>query len=280
MDVKKRESTFSDEKKVGLSEFEVVEFNKPFDSEGKEIKYLGEKDGNTTFRIAVTLKSKTDGKHYPLSFYLENKEVVTKDGTKKQYINPKGQTTYAVDPDGLTEKFAAGGYHVARVGEADLAEFLNSWLDVNRSVPYDILPDWKEFMKGSAKELINLLKADKDNNLTRPILAMVTVRTVEKDDKLTDYQQVYNRRFLPGFNMKYFRAKQYSEADLEALREKQSLAKDTKKYLESYERFAIDVTDPQYGIKDSYFLGPLKDFVPEEHQVAGDKVLAEDNSDY
>ena len=258
--------------------FEVIEFNKPTDSEGKDIKYLGDKAGNTTLRIAVTLKNKATGKFFPLSFYLEDKEVVTKDGNKKQYINPKGQTTYAADPEDLSEKFAAGGYHVAKVGEADLAEFLNAWLDVNRQIPYDILPNWKELMKGNVKELTGILT---DATLTRTITAMATIRIVEKDGEVKEYQQIYNRRFLPGFTMKFFRTKNYTEAILDGLREKQRNSIETKSgYLESYERFAIDVTDPQYGIKDIYFLGPLKDYLPEEHVVAGDKVLAEDNSDY
>jgi hypothetical protein len=270
----KREG-FSDEKMVGIGEFEVLEFNRELDKDGKEIKYLGEKDGDTTFRIAITCKEVKTGKLFPLTFYLTDKEMVSKSG-KHQFINAVGRTTYSDDIENLTEKFVAFPYHKARSGEAELVAFLDAWLDIDRKQSYDLTPNWKALMSGSVKELKDLQKTD----LPRTITGMATVRVVEKDGELKEYQQIYSRNILPGYNMKFFRTTQFTPEKLEALREQDKMASETKKWLKSYEKFAVDVTDPEYGIKDSYYLGVLKLYNPDENIVAGDKVLSEEDANY
>jgi hypothetical protein len=270
----KREG-FSDEKLIGVGEFEVVEFNRELDKDGKEIKYTGEKDGNTTFRVAITCKEVKSGKLFPLTFYLEDKEVVSKSG-KHQFINAVGRTTYADDVENLSEKFVAFPYHKARSGEPELVAFLDAWLDIDRKQAYDLTPNWKALMSGSVKELKDLQKTD----LPRTIMAMATVRVVEKDGELKEYQQLYSRNILPGYNMKFFRTTKFTPEKLDALREQAKDAKDTRKWLKSYEQFAVDVTDPEYGIKDAYTLDVLRPYNPEENLVATDKVLSEEDANY
>jgi len=274
----KREATqFSDEKMVGIGEFEVVEFNKELDSDGKEIDYTGEsKDGNPTFRIAVTVKEVKTGKYFPLSFFLEDKEVTTKDGSKYQFINEIGRTTYAEEESKLSEKFTAFPYRKAKAGEAEVVGFLDAWLDIDRSQPYTLDLDWKSLRKGSVKELRDLQKTD----LPRTIMGMATVRISEKDGEVKEYQQIYNRNILAGYNTKFFRTTKYTEEMLENLREKNRVASETKKWLKAYEKFAIDVTDPQFGIKDAYYLGMMKPYVSGEHLAAGEKVLDETDASY
>jgi hypothetical protein len=274
----KREATqFSDEKMIGIGEFEVLEFNKELDSDGKEIDYTGEsREGNPTFRVAVTVKEVKSGKYFPLSFFLEDKEVTTKDGAKFQYINEIGRTSYAEDEANLSEKFKAFPYRKAKVGEAEVVGFLDAWLDIDRSQPYTLDLDWKALRAGSVKELRDLQKTD----LPRTIMGMATVRVSEKDGQVKEYQQIYNRNILPGYNTKFFRTTKYTEEMLENIREKNRLAPETKKWPKSYEKFAIDVTDPQFGIKDAYYLGMLKVYTPEEHLPAGEKVLDETDASY
>ena len=272
----REESGFSNEKMVGLFEAEVVEFNKELDSDGKEIKYTGERDGNATFRVAVTLKDKASGKYFPLSFYLENKEAVSKSG-KNQWINELGRSMYADSKENLPEKFAAVPVHKAIVGEADLLNFLDAFLNIDRNQSYTLSIDTKKLINGSVKELRDLLKTD----LPRTVLAMATVRTVEKDGEVKEYQGVYNRKFIPGYNFRTFVAAKLDDTALATLRTRDQAARENKKgYLKAWEKYAIEVTDPQYGISDAYSISPLKVYNAEDHVVTANAVLDETDASY
>src|SRR5207302_10464135 len=68
--------------------------------ESKQDQYTGEsKDGNQFVRINIWLKSIKD-EHFkaPIQFYLEDKVRTNKDGSKTQYINNTGMTTWVDDP--------------------------------------------------------------------------------------------------------------------------------------------------------------------------------------
>jgi hypothetical protein len=275
MELTKRADTqFDDIKRIGLAQFEVVEFNKEFDSDGKEIKYLGEKEGNTTMRVAVTLREIKSQKWYPLSYYLEDKVRMSKDGKKTQYINSLGWTTWADKKENLSEKFSANAYHEAKVGEADLVAFIEAWLNIDRNQPVDLTLDWKALMKGSVAELKYFQKTDLPRK--EGILGMATVRVVEKEGEIKEYSQVYGR-VLAGFNMRFFRTAVTGEA-ITNLRERKETASATKKgYLKSYEEFILDITD---FCKDIYYLGELKEYTVSDSMVATDQVLSEEDANY
>ncbi len=46
------------------------------------------------------------------------------------------------------------------------------------------------------------------------------------------------------------------------------------------QRFVLGVKDSQFGIKDYFTLGELEEYDPAKNPVAGDKVLAEDDTSY
>jgi len=100
-------------KKVGLFEAKVIAIN-PDAEEYKEIlnielkedskalEYLGtSNDGNTTLRTDVWLEDAKSKEKLKVTFFLENKEKVNKDGTKKQYINSIGTCSWSDDPNNL-----------------------------------------------------------------------------------------------------------------------------------------------------------------------------------
>ncbi len=289
-------------KQVGFFEAEVVAFNpdrEGFEALGFELRddkdpeYIGEKEGDTTFRLSIWLREVKSKQLFNLNLYLADKEVTSKDGNKKQYVNDIGRNTWVDDVDNLNEKFTAYDYHVARVGEVDVIEFLMSWLQVDWTKPYTIGFDWKKVMNGSVKEFNDLLKSqyskflNEKTGLEEPatVVLMAEIKTIKKDgEDDREVQSVYNRAFLPGYTMKTFRTKKFTPEVLKALRDRDKKARDTKdwkKYgLKNWEKFVVDITDEEYGSKNFFVLEPLRDYNPEENLVSSDKVIDQDDSSY
>lgn len=278
------------DKQVGMMEAEVVSFN-PTREEledllGTEIKedieYLGEsKDGNTTMQVSVWLKEKKTGRLFNERFFLEDRVATTKDGKKTWYVNASARAACVDDEDNLTEKFRAHEYHAARVGEVELLNFLDAWLDLEWESK-SIVVDWKALMKGSVKEFRELQKTD----LPRSVCVMGIVRVVEKDGEKKEYQGIYNRKTLPGFAMGKFRLTNFTEEKLTQLREKKGTTIDGKDgekkkvFLKDWEDFAVQVSDPEHGCKDAYSLKEMHPYNPDDFVQAGDKVITTTGADY
>ena len=285
---KKREvKEFS--KKVGFTEIKVVAFNPdrenlinllnvPEDKQEdiKDPEYLGEKEGNTTMRVSVWLEDVKTQDLYNVNFFLEDREVWSKAGDKAQYINSVGRTTYSDSPENLREKFAAHNYHIARVGEADLVGFLDAWLDLDNDGKC-LEVDWQKLMKGSVKEFTELLKT----NLPRTIVVQLIVKVKDGEDGVKTFQGVYNRMFIPGYNMKFIRNTNFTPELLKALREKDAKKEKSKNdWLKAHEKFAVELSNPDYPLKDCYYLGEAKDYNPDDFLQATDAVIADDDASY
>ena len=271
-------------KKVGLFEANVIavnpnaeEYNDILGIELKEdskaIEYLGKsQDGNTTLRVDFWLEEVKNKDKFKVTFFLENKEKENKDATKKQYINEVGVCSWAADANDLPEWFAKRDYRVSFVGEEELYNFMRTWLGGldYRDASTTLQLDWKSLMKGNAKDI----KAQVGGEYSTSILALATIKTVVKNDETKEYQGVYNKAFLPAYNLKQFRLIDYSKADvLSGIRQKKS------KDLKPHERFVLNVTG-EYGCKDFYILKDMKDYNADDNLVASDSVLSEDGSDY
>ena len=181
--------------------------------------------------------------------------------------------SWAADPNDLFEWFTKGReYRVAFVGEEDLYNFLRTWmgnLDL-RDVETTLQIDWKKLMKGNVKDL----KTQVGGEYVTPVTALATIKTVEKEDGVKEYQTIYNKAFLPAYSIKQFRLLDYSSsATLSTLRSKKS------KDLKPHERFVVNLTG-EYGCKDFYILKDLKDYNAGDNLVASDKVIAEDDGEY
>jgi len=277
--------------KTGLFEARVIAIN-PTEEDYKEIlgielkedskatEYLGEsKDGNTYLRLDIWLEDVKEAKEgeFPfrqkVGFYLEDKQRENKDGSKLQYINTVGVCSWADDPNNLPDWFMERENRVANVGEEELYTFLRTWMGKldTRDKESQLSVEWKKLMKGNVKELKEFMGCEFETT----VVALATVRTVEKDGEVKEYQNIYNRNFLPSYALKNFRLVDYSsEEQINKLKAKK--AKDRK----AHERFVVDVSDPEFGVKDFYSLKDLHDYNPEENMAASDKAISSTGPDY
>lgn len=278
---KKRESAKG---KVGLFEATVVAIN-PSVEEYKEVlgielkedskatEYLGtSKEDNTTLRVDVWLEEVKTKEKFKTTFFLEDKEKENKDNTKKQYINAVGSCSWAADPNDLASWFTGRDYRVANVGEEDLYNFLRTWLgnlDL-RDAETNLSLDWKKMMKGNVKDLQNQVNGEWCTN----IVSLATIKTVEKDGDIKEYQSIFNKAFLPAYTMKSFRVTNFNDAQVVA-----SLRTKKPKDLKPFEKFVLTVTG-EYGCKDFYTFKDLKEYNSDDNLVASDKAIADDDSNF
>lgn len=283
---KKREQTSFPEstKKVGLFEAKVIAVN-PDTEEYKELlnidlkedskatEYLGKsQDGNTTLRVDFWLEEVKSKDRFKVTFFLENKEKYNKDQTKKQYINNIGMCSWADDPNNLQEWFTKREFRPSFVGEEDLYNFMRTWLsDLDyRDAETTLQLEWKKLMNGNVRDLKQQINGEWSTN----IVALATIKSVIKDDETKEYQNIYNKAFLPAYSLKNFRVLDYSAPETIS-----ELSKKKSKDLKPHERFVLTITG-EYGCKDFYTFKDIKEYNPDDNLVASDKVLSEDDSDF
>lgn len=280
----KTQTELENKKRVGLFEAKVIainptleEYNDKLEIELKEdskaTQYLGtNNDGNITLRVDFWLQEVKNLDKFKVSFFLENKLKVNKDSTKKQYINNIGTTSWASDINDLPEWFASRDHRVAFVGEEELYNFVRTWLGNldYRDASTVLQIDWKLFMKGNVRDL----KDQIDGEYATNVVALATIKTVEKEGEIKEYQNVYNKAFLPAYALKQFRLIDYSKPDVQ-----NNLRTKKNKDLKVHERFVVNVTG-EYGCRDFYTFKDLRDYNAEDNVVASDSVISSEGSDY
>lgn len=275
------------EKFVGIFEGEVVcinpsveEFKEILDinlkEDSKAAEYIGEsKDGNVYLRLNFWLKNVKDGEIFqsPVSFFLENKKRENKDATKLQYINNIGATTWADDPNNLPEWFSARDHRVANVGEEELYEFLRTWLGKldYRQAETILQIEWKKIMKGNVKDLKDQISGEFACNVG--VLATVVTRE-NKEGELKEYQNIYNKAFVPAYAIKNFRLVDYMDKDVIA-----KISAKKPKDQKPHEKFVLKVMG-EYGVKDAFLLKDLAEYNPNDFITGTDKVIDASSSDY
>jgi hypothetical protein len=284
----KRQSPVFDDKefakKVGLFEAKVIAVNptteeyadvlgRQLKEDSKATEYLGtSKDGNARLRLDFWLEEVKSKEKFKLTFFIENKEKENRDQTKKQYINNIGRCTWADSPNNLPTWFKERENRVSFVGEEDLYNFLRSWLsNIDFSSKKSTLQlEFNKLIKGNVKELKEQINGEWATN----IVALATINTKETDDGVKEFQNIYNKAFLPPYSIKAFRLLDYNAAGtISGLRQKSS------KDLKPHERFVLNVVG-EYGCKDFFTFKELKEYSSEDNLVASDKVIAEDDSDF
>jgi hypothetical protein len=284
----KRQSPVFDDKefakKVGLFEAKVIAVNptteeyadvlgRQLKEDSKATEYLGtSKDGNARLRLDFWLEEVKSKEKFKLTFFIENKEKENRDQTKKQYINNIGRCTWADSPNNLPTWFKERENRVSFVGEEDLYNFLRSWLsNIDFSSKKSTLQlEFNKLIKGNVKELNEQINGEWATN----IVALATINTKETDDGVKEFQNIYNKAFLPPYSIKAFRLLDYNAAGtISGLRQKAS------KDLKPHERFVLNVVG-EYGCKDFFTFKELKEYSSEDNLVSSDKVIAEDDSDF
>ena len=150
--------------------------------------------------------------------------------------------------------------------------FLRTWLGNldYRDADTVLELDWKTLMKGNVKDI----KSQIDGEYCTNVVALATVKTVEKDGEVKEYQGVYNKGFLPAYTLKQFRLVNYADGKvLDNLRTKKN------KDLKTHERFVVQVTG-EYGCRDFYALKDLCEYNADDNVVASDAVITTDGDDY
>jgi len=281
----KREQQESQKRlKIGVGEVKVLAINPSTEEyssvlgielkeDSKATEYLGEsKDNNTTLRLDIWVENVKTKERDKITYFLENKERVNKDGTKKQYINQEGACSWADDPNNLPDWFKKREYRVAYNGEEELHNFLRTWLgklDVREKG--ELLLEWKPLMKGNVKELTSMLGSEYETN----VVVLYTVKSQEKEGETKNYQSIYNKQLLPAYNMKFFRNVDYNKEEVQnALKSKKP------KDLKPHEKFVVNVSNPEHGCRESFTLSEMKEFNPEEYLAASSKVLSDEDSSY
>ncbi len=228
--------------------------------------------GNTTLRTDVWLEDVKSKDKFKVTFFLENKEKVNKDGTKKQYINSIGTCSWSDDPNNLPTWFSSREYRVAFVGEEELYNFMRTWLGEldYRDAETTLQLEWKKLMKNNLRDI----KDQIDGEYCTNVVALATIKTVIKEDETKEYQGVYNKAFLPAYSIKQFRLVDFSNSGIVS-----NLRSKKPKDLKPHERFVLNVNG-EYGCKDFYILKDIRDYNPEDNLVASDKVISDDGADF
>jgi hypothetical protein len=125
-------------------------------------------------------------------------------------------------------------------------------------------------MKGNVRDL----KDQIDGEYATNVVALATIKTVEKEGEIKEYQNVYNKAFLPAYALKQFRLIDYSKPDVQ-----NNLRTKKNKDLKVHERFVVNVTG-EYGCRDFYTFKDLRDYNAEDNVVASDSVISSEGSDY
>lgn len=273
------------------------------DESREEIEYTKDKDGVKQVRIDFWMEEMTTNYLYKRSFFLEDRDVVTKpkEGRedefveKKQYVNQTGDSFYTDDADELPDYFTKfqkntsktdktkivygdKAYRVAKVGEADLLAFIKVWLyeldywDVDTS----ILLDTKKLFKGNFKELQEQVGGDLEASVVDPL----GVKIDSKDGEEKQYQDVY-KQALPGYLIKTIKNLKITPAIIEKWRaeKKDKNTNPSGRYLKDYEQLIVDITDRTYPWSREYVLEFFQEFNPEKSFAMSGAAIAHDESD-
>ena len=284
---KKREITEGKEWKkfVGLVETKVVAINPDEEQyaeltgnevkeDSKQFNYLSvDEDGVKQLRVDVWFQDvKKEENLFKSTFFLKNSVRENKEGTKKQYINQTGSTTWAASVNDFPDWFKKTDYREAHQGEDDLYNFLKSWLSGLDYKDADTVldMDWAKLMKGNVKEMRGQIDGEYCGNT----VILAGIKSVEKEGEIKTYQSVFNKAFTYPAALKQFRMVDYDDvAIISKLKGKAS------KELKSYERFVLTVKG-EYGFKDVHCLKDLKEFNENESLVTSSETISEDDTDY
>lgn len=279
----KREDNNGGFLKVGLARCKVLAFNPTKEQLEKilnvELKVdpeyqdedvqTDEETGKTTtskkLRLNVWLEELTTSMKICLRLTMIDKVQVSKT-QKVRYVDTKGNTSYYIESEeNLQDFMKENSPWKGRVGEYELFEFLKAWQNkIDRRTISDFTFNWNELVSGKPKELNSWIGSEYEGEVLVLLCVKVNVEVNEETGEKTikEYQEVYNRNFLPGDSIRYFQQKGEIKS----------------KYVKN---FIKEITDKEYGPKN-YFggtLGVMRDYVRDENPAATlDPFIPEDQA--
>lgn len=202
----------------------------------KEPEYLSidEKDGTKKIRFDFIVQSCVDPKNgcndefiSKVSYFLEDKPNLNKDGDKAEVINLYGESTWLTKeaiqtktlPDNMSF-YCKDGMRVALKGEVDLVTFIKQFMGVPaRQFQDKIIPnvkdaecqldDIKKYFSGNIKEIVSAIDSKKKTNKVKLLAG------VKSTDDNKQYQAWFTQKPLKYGMYKY-------EYILKAIKDKQA----------------------------------------------------------
>lgn len=221
-----------------------------------------------------------------IRFMLTNHPSTKKDGSKTQYINQVGQSTWIHDEDNLSEWFThfikrdkmknvvsttPKKYRIAMRGESDLYEFLTKWANLNIWEPSSdiLISNNKKFWRGDMSELKQLVGMLENNTVIGQFGVRSSIKTDEQGNETTvEYQSCFTKAFMTGNSIKEFNLQSRNGfANIE-----QSGNYELKKFVENI------WDNGEYSFKDYTVKGYFQLYDPEQNPVNGEAALVEEDS--
>ena len=278
---KKELSSSSFTKKVGLFEAKVLAIN-PTAEEFKDLlnietsedlEYVSKTNSGEydLVRFDVWLEEIKSKQKFKCVFFIKDKVRTSKDELKTQYINSIGKCFWGTSVSELPEWFTERDVREAFDGEEEFYKFLTVWLgelDL-RDEDAKLMLSWKALISGKFNEITDQLKGDFCTNVG----AMACIKTVIKEDEVKEYQEIYNKGFIPAYLLKHFNVVNYNDGFIiNSIKNKKGKKTPVEKY--------ISEIHGEYGCKYYFELSKIHDYNPDDNLVASDKVIAPDSPNY
>lgn len=273
-------------KKYGFGLFKLVGFNPetkeeisaigfPVKEDGKEPKYTDTTESGTErARLDFYMEEVNTGYRWKEAFFLENAPSMSreKEGEqqKHEYINSTGQTSWVYNDLELTEKFKEHDYHHAIKGESSVIDFLKKLMNLEWTA--EISYNFKKFFNGSFGELKTDLGA------AETIIIPLTIKqkeNAENPDVIDEFQSSF-KAYARGLEYKFVNLKGvtgWTNKDIESIKERhefnQQLFRDRRtglreevkaKWINDVDKIVLKMIDDNYGCKNVYHLGKIKDY--------------------
>ncbi len=135
---------------------------------------------------------------------------------------------------------------------------------------------------------VKILRAQIGTKGAIPIGLLATIKSKEVDGEIKEYQVLNSRHTLPGYAVKEFKLRSYTEKDYDIISAilKGENGDDARKKVKAHQRFVANVLDPEYGVKEFFgnSVGSLRPYNNKENIVSGDTPLViaseDDGPDY
>ena len=269
---------------IGLGTYNVIAVNPTkeelseltnlsYEDKEKMFEYSYMRDGFRSARIDFWGQEEKTKKLQKVSIFISEKDRVNKDGTRMQYIDNVGMTTWAATeldlPSWFTERNRP--YRIAKDGEETIYKFVTTWASrLDYKDPDTVVQlDFDSLLNGDVSELRSLI----NSQYVAPFLWLniVNVKFVENEqgEPIPEYySSIYSYDFLPKYCLKYFRLVDYDkEEEVTKLMNKQKL--------EFHERFVLNLKSREkknfhYSLKEIHTVKPESILLTDSEKIEED----------
>lgn len=303
---RKQENTYS--KSYGIGAFEILGVNMSYpelkeagfyvkdEDLDKEREFVKEREGIDTVMLEFACKTVgANPKYKRFTFFLEDKNDRNKEDSEKgplyKFINEQGSTAWSKKPNTyvplnpeyaeyFTGKDDAYNPRPAKVGEEQLMAFMRCAMAIDYKAGGTISYDTKKFFRGSFKEIQSDLKSD----FLQTVVVATTIKVKETEDGVKEVESFYPYAFAPGSYYKLLlnkKDRKFTQEDIDAIleRKRKNKAKEGKKsWINPLEEMVVKMADLDYGCKDAFYLGVIKDFDGEAHVETSTDAIVPDES--